>query len=85
MDHFVQCVLIAQVGTQTDAVRQTEFLEQFGFAQVESKKQGLLSVQGVNGGDVDAVEGLSYALHVAGDQDGAFFLALGNEVDVGSD
>ena len=66
-------------------VRKAEFLEEFRLTQIETEQQGLFAVQRIDGGDVDTVEGLTDALHVTCDKHTTFGLALGDEVDVGTD
>ena len=60
-------------------------MEQLGFTHVETEQHGLLAIKGINGGHVDAVEGLAYALSIARDENDALWLTLRDVFDIGSD
>ena len=76
--------MVAQETAQTDIVVDAELLEQLGFAQVEAEQYSLFAIKGINGSDINAVEGFSDALHIACNQHCARQFALRDELDVGT-
>ena len=84
MNNIVKRFLIAQEVTQSNTVIEAKFLEEFRFAHIETKQHGLLAIEGIDGGDIDAVVSLTNTLCIASHQDCARQLTLGDKLNIGT-